>query len=233
MQLGKSLRLRRLYADGRALVGQLDHGREPPVSLVHSFARAKLDAVTVSPGMLERVSDELNGLAVILRLNLPFARAEQLLSVRGALDLGAEAVLLTVAIQDASEVHSLGRVTEEGRRFGMPVIADMIGENIREQVTCASEFGADVIQLTLPGSSKDLRDAVHLAGCAIHVSPPRQEPPVLLRTISGFLDVGVQGITLLPMEEHILKAVQNLVHEGIPLGDVLQLVGTFPPSQRS
>ncbi len=226
MQLGKALRLRRLYADGRALVGQLDYGRELPISLVHGFARAKLDAVIVSPGMLERIADELNGLAVILRLNLPFGRSEQLLSVRGALDLGAEAVLLTVAIQDPGEVHWLGRVTEEGRRYGIPVIADMIGETVREQVAVAGEFGADVIQLTLSGTSNDLRDAVRLAGCAIHVVPPRQGPTDLMRTIGGFLDAGVQGITLQPMHDQILQAVQNLVHEGISLNDALQLIGT-------
>jgi len=92
MTLGKSLRLRRIFANGRALVVPLDHRTDDPVPLVRSIARSGVDAVALSPGVLERVIEDLAGLAVVLRLN-GSKRTPQLVSVQGALELAAVGVL--------------------------------------------------------------------------------------------------------------------------------------------
>jgi DhnA family fructose-bisphosphate aldolase class Ia len=63
MALGKSLRLRRIFANGRALIVPLDHGTEYAAPLVRSVARSGADAVALSPGVLERVIEDLNWLA--------------------------------------------------------------------------------------------------------------------------------------------------------------------------
>ena len=48
MTLGKSLRMRRIFANGRALVVPLDHRTDDPVPLVRSVARSGVDAVALS-----------------------------------------------------------------------------------------------------------------------------------------------------------------------------------------
>src|SRR3977135_1790166 len=106
MTLGESLRLRRIFANGRALVVPLDHRTDDPVPLVRSIARSGVDAVALSPGVLERVIEDLAGLAVVVGLK-GSNRTPQLVSVQGALELGAEAVLLRVDAHDTRDLERL------------------------------------------------------------------------------------------------------------------------------
>src|SRR5579872_5693471 len=129
MTLGKSLRLRRIFAKGRALIVPLDHRTDDPVPLVRSVARSGVDGVALSPGVLERVIEDTAGLAVILRLN-GSKRSPPPVSLHGALKRGAEAVLLRVCAHDTGELERLGRVTEDLRRLGMAVIAEIAGEDL-------------------------------------------------------------------------------------------------------
>ena len=163
MTLGKSLRLRRIFANGRALIVPLDHRTEYPVPLVRSVARSGADAVALSPGVLERVIEDLAGLAVILRLN-GLKRTSQLVSVQGALEMGAEAVLLRVDAHDARDLERLGQVTEDARRLGMPIITEIMGEDLPAVVTIAAEYGADAIQMQIMGNFAEFRQTVRTAG---------------------------------------------------------------------
>src|SRR5579872_2405004 len=140
MALGKLLRLRRIFANGRAIIVPLDHRTDDPAPLVRSAARSGIDAVALSPGVLERVIEDIAGLAVILRLN-GSRRKTQLISVQGALELGAEAVLLRVDAHDSGDLERLGGATEDARRLGMPLIAEIMGEDLPSLVTIAAEYG--------------------------------------------------------------------------------------------
>src|SRR5258708_38970219 len=120
MTLGKSLRLRRIFANGRALVVPLDHRTDDPVPLVRSIARSGADAVALSPGVLERGIEDLAGLAVILRMN-GLKRPSPLVSVQGALEMGDAAELLRVYAPDARDLERLGPVTAHARRPGNAV----------------------------------------------------------------------------------------------------------------
>jgi len=96
MTLGKSLRLRRIFAKWPgADRGLRPAGRRLP-GTVRLLARAGADAVVLTPGRLDVVAEELAGLSVILRIDGGPGPAQQLLSVQAALEMGAEALLVGV-----------------------------------------------------------------------------------------------------------------------------------------
>src|SRR5271157_2363480 len=96
MTLGKSLRLRRVFANGRALIVDCGPLAGECLGKVRLLARAGADAVVITPGLLDVVAEELAGLSVILQIDGGPGRAQQLLSVQAALEMGAEAVLVGV-----------------------------------------------------------------------------------------------------------------------------------------
>lgn len=223
MTLGKSLRLRRIFANGRALVVPLDHRTDDPVPLVRSVARSGVDAVALSPGVLERVMEDLAGLAVVLRLN-GSKRTPQLVSVQGALELGAEAVLLRVDAHDARDLERLGRVTEDARRLGMPVITEIMGEDLPAVVTIAAEYGADAIQTQITGDFVDFRQTVRTAGRPVLASTGQMgSVKNLLRFVNDCLEAGGQGIVVEPQPESVLAGLNALVHQGVSVAEALAI----------
>jgi DhnA family fructose-bisphosphate aldolase class Ia len=223
MNLGKSLRLRRIFANGRALIVPLDYRTDDPVPRVRSVARSGVDAVALSPGVLERVIDDLAGLAVILRLN-GSKRTPQLVSVQGALELGAEAVLLRVDAHDAGDLERLGRVTEDARRLGMPVFAEIMGEDLPAVITIAAEYGADAIQTQTVGDCADFRQTVRTAGRPVLVSAGDMgSVGNLLRYVNNCLEAGGQGVVIEPQPEAVLAGINALVHQGISVVEALAI----------
>jgi len=223
MYLGKSLRLRRIFANGRALIVPLDPRMEDPLPLVRTIARSGVDAVALAPGVLERVIDDIAGLAIILRLN-GSTRTSQLISVQGALELGAEAVLLKVDAHDARDLERLGSVSEDARRRGVPVIADIIGEDLQAVATIAAEYGADAVQMQPVADFPALQQAVRTAGRPMLIRARSSESPGnLLRFVNNCLEAGAQGISVEPQHEVVLAGINALVHQGVSLGDALAI----------
>jgi len=223
MNLGKSLRLRRIFANGRTLIVPLDHRMEDPLPLVRAVARSGVDAIALSPGVLERVIEDLAGLAVILRLN-GSKREPQLVSVQGALELGAEAVLLKVDAHDSRDLERLGRVTEDARRLGMPVIAEIAGEDLTAVVTIAAEYGADAIQTQSIGDLADFRRTVRTAGRPVLASAGQPGSiSNLLRFVNECLEAGAQGIVVEPHPEAVLAGIKALAHQGVSVAEAVAM----------
>jgi class I fructose-bisphosphate aldolase len=223
MNLGKSLRLRRIFANGRAFIVPLDHRTDDAIAVVRSVARAGADAVALSPGVLERVIEDLGGLAVILRLN-GSKRTPQLVSVQGALELGAEAVLLRVDANDTRDLERLGAVSEDARRLGMPVITEIMSEDLPAVVTIAAEYGADAIQTQMIGDMTDFRQTVRTAGRPILASAGQLRPVAnLLRFVNDCLEAGGQGIVVEPQPEAVMAGINALVHQGVSVKEALAI----------
>lgn len=222
MHPGKVLRLRRLFANGRALIGSLDHGSDATAAAVRQFAQFELDAVALYPGMLERVAEELGLLSVILRLDSPRTRSYELLTVQRALELGADAVMLSVSARDSSELQRLARAATDAQPAGMPVIADVLTDDLRLIEQIASEFSVDVIQVSSGGQIEELHELSRRISQPLVLAPGRRDAMDLLRTVDAGLNAGMRGALLQCTEPDVLGALRSIAHQGSTLNEALR-----------
>ncbi len=236
MPVGKTIRLRRLLRKGRALVVPLDHGMvagplpgiEDPVALIKLIALSDADAVLLTPGILEQVAAELGHLAVILRIDgCTSVQGEgpmrQFTSVAHAAQLGADAVIVNATVggpQESVELRKLGRVAEEARHWGMPVVAEMLSAgmlanhldftgkgtaalpaNVADDIALASrigaELGADIIKTRYSGEEESFRRIVASTGRPVMVAGgPMRDSSLrsLLEMADHSLSAGAEGV---------------------------------------
>ena len=223
---GKSLRLRRLFRAGRAVMVQIEHGVEHPAAVVRSLDRLGADAVVVSPGLLDDVCEECVQVAVVVRLNVASARACNICSVEGALRLGAEAVMLTVSAADERDLDRLGAVAGNARHFGVPLIVDLVGDASAGTLAVVSDFGVDVIQVR-PGSRKEqpLRAIAKSCRRPLLVALENIAAEKLVRTAHACLEDTAQGLCVGTLDEQILEALLALAHNGVGIDEALAIVG--------
>lgn len=237
MTLGKTLRLRRVFSQGRALVAVSDPRGTDPLAYVRLLARSGADAVIVTPGPLELVAEEVGGLAVILRIDGGIARAQPLVSVRAALEMGADAV--AVAVEASSPAaERFGRVSEEARRLGMPLLAEVGGEDWMEAAQLSAEYGADLISAPFQSEAGAWRSWVRATGkpllASLDVAPGAVAPA--LEAVWQLMQGPAQGILLgaLPLQPaesgRFLEAVHALVHQDVSLEEARAAVG-LPPDE--
>lgn len=234
MTLGKSLRLRRVFANGRALIVDCGPLAGDRLGKVRMLARAGADACVLTPGLLEVVAEELAGLSVILRIDGGLRRAQQLLSVQAALEMGAESVLVSVeghGLGVSEGLDRFGRVTEDARRLGMPVIAEITGDDWLEVGRLAADYGADVIQAHFGSEHPTDRHFVRMTGRPFLASLGEEhlDTASLLETIYDLMQGAAQGVVLRDRafaEPSMLGAIHGLVHQGISAGEALDLAET-------
>ena len=234
--LGKTLRMRRLLRRGRAVVVAVDHGNaagvvrglEDPVAVVKMAAQTGADGILISPGLLEQCLDVVGDLAVILRIDgcattLRGGPMQQFCTVEHAAALGVDGVVINATVgaeHERGELEKVGRVSAEGRRWGMPVVAEMLSQrmmdnhmdfsgngdgglpdDIASDVAMASrigaEFGADAIKTRYPGDPDRFRKIVAATGRPILVAGgPRRDSGLesSLRLVGEVLEAGSSGI---------------------------------------
>ncbi|HOL72626.1 MAG TPA: hypothetical protein PLA43_19320 [Bryobacteraceae bacterium] len=229
--LGKSLRLRRIFAKGRALIADCGTLAEDPVARVRLLARSGADAVVLTPGLLDLVADELEALSVILRIDGGLQRAQQLVSVQAALEMGAEAVLVVFEPGPADVLERFGRITEDARRLGMPVIASISGENWHETARLAADFGADVVQARFAPDLLADRHFLRRTGrqFLVTVGQHRLPKPQLLETLYDLVQETAQGVVLADsalVEHSMLAAIHGLVHQGISAEEAIRIASS-------
>jgi len=236
MSVGKTLRLRRLLRKGRALVVPVDHGLvagpvpgiEDPVGLLKRIAQSDADAVLLTPGLLEQVAGELDQLAVILRVDgcasvQTGGPLRQFVSVAHAVEMGADAVIVNASIggdQESVELLKLGQVAEEARRWGVPLVAEMLSarmmanhmdftgkgsaalpDDIAGDIALAArigvEMGADIIKTRYSGDEESFRRIVSSTGRPVMVAGgPLRDSSLrsLLEMVDQSLSAGAEGV---------------------------------------
>lgn len=147
MSLGKNLRLRRLCSKGRSVVVAIDHGNtagvvrglENPIEIVKTAARWGADAILVTPGVLDVVSEEIGDLAVILRIDGgsttmgPGGPTRLMRTVEQAMRLGIDAVVINATIgaaYETEELEKVGRTAAACQEWGVPLIAEILSERM-------------------------------------------------------------------------------------------------------
>jgi DhnA family fructose-bisphosphate aldolase class Ia len=217
MNLGKALRLRRIFANGRALIVDCEPPADDPVAKIRVLARAGVDAVILTPGLLDIVAEDLGALSVILRID--GARGSRLVSVQAALEMGAEAVEVAVGAGGSDALDRFGAVTEEARRLGMPVFANVAAGDWQEAARLAADYGADVIQVRF-ALDAPLRQAARLTGRAFVAALGSEHAarPDLFELIYRIMQGPANGLMLAGRDfgaAAILDSVCALVHQGV------------------
>lgn len=237
MPLGKSLRWRRMRPRGRSVIVALDHGLiagvapglERTIEIVKVAAGAGADGVLLTPGMLEQVFEELDGMAVVLRVDGAVSRLgpggpmRLICEVEDAVRMGVDSVVVNATLgapYESDELEKLGRLASESRRWGLPVVAEMLSErmlanhldftgsgeaqlpaDIEEDVAVACrigvELGADAIKTRYSGNVESFRKIVAAAGRPVLVAggPLRQAGLLAtLQSVDQALDAGAAGV---------------------------------------
>ncbi len=179
MQTGKELRMRRFFRKGNALIIPLDHalysypvkGIEDAKELIKTISETEADGILLTPGILEKVTDVVGDLGIILRidgthtrLGKHLERIDLITTVENALSLGADMVVVNTFVGVDNEdilLKKLGYVATECRKFGMPLLAEMIPvsslnyhygkeektedkEQINKDIALVSRLGAEI-----------------------------------------------------------------------------------------
>ena len=224
MTVGKTLRLRRIFTEGRAIIAGPGLLADDPVQKLRLLVRGGVDAAVLTPGRLEVTLEELGPMSVILRID-GGARPAQLLAVEAALVMGADAVLADSALGP----ETFARVSEEARRCGMPLIVEAGSPNWLEDARMAADYGADVILTHSTAAISDYRQFARSTGkpCLVSLNEPRDSRE-LLELVSGALEGGAQGLVLghpSLMHASLLAAINALVHQGVSVDEAEALLG--------
>ena len=179
---GEEIRLHHIFReDGRAVVVALDHGQfkhepqglEDIKAIIEKVVDGGADGIILNPGPAKQFASVYSGRSgLILRLtgastehNPTFDYHRQIATVEQAVSLGADAVLVMGFIGGSGEAHSLellAKIAGDCRRYGMPLIAEMLPvepdrfsdtEWIRCAVRVGYELGADSIKAYFTGES--------------------------------------------------------------------------------
>jgi DhnA family fructose-bisphosphate aldolase class Ia len=222
MNPGKSLRLRRIFTSGRAVICGAGALAEDPIQKVRALVRAGVDAAVMTPGLLEVTLEELESLSLVLRVDAA-PRPTQLLGVESALIMGADAVLVDLALGP----DLFARVSEDARRFGMPLFVRPEPQNWLEDARLAADYGADVILTRIPVSVTECRRFARPTGkpCLASLDEP-VEPGRLLKMVSDAIEAGVQGVLLEDvslLDPPLLQAIHGVVHQGLSAEKALQM----------
>jgi DhnA family fructose-bisphosphate aldolase class Ia len=144
MNLGKQLRLRRIWKHPRAVIIPFDHGQyggvpdglQDPRRLTERIASTPADAVLVTPGVLATIVPALGDLGVVLRLDGGFTKYtpvagdyEPVVSPEYAASLGVDAGIVFSFVGtafDAQSLARLGRTVEAANRCGLPLISEVL-----------------------------------------------------------------------------------------------------------
>lgn len=200
---GRELRIEKLFSHGEnAVIIAVDHGyMDGPIPGMENLPETVrkidpgVDAILLSPGMLKHTRHALNykGAPIpIVRLNWStvfcfewgYARAHtvEAFSVKEAVALGAEIVLLSLTlksgdeINDARNVEIFSRLRQEAAGLGIPVIGECFPndsdrlnpENMHDIILrstrIAAELGADLIK-----TFHTARFPVVVAGCPLPI----------------------------------------------------------------
>jgi fructose-bisphosphate aldolase/2-amino-3,7-dideoxy-D-threo-hept-6-ulosonate synthase len=218
---GKLVRLRRIFqADRRAVVVALDHGQfkhaanglENMKGVISAVVNGGADGIILNPGPAAQFASVYAGrAALILRVtgastehNPEFDYHRRIATVEQAVALGADAVLAMGFIGGEGEAHSLAllaQIADECRRYGMPLIAEMLPVEpdyfydtgwVRCAVRVGYELGADCIKAYFTGSPA-YRSVVDYCPVPILIAGgPKVENP--LDMVQQALEAGAAGV---------------------------------------
>jgi fructose-bisphosphate aldolase / 2-amino-3,7-dideoxy-D-threo-hept-6-ulosonate synthase len=225
--MGKKLRLRRVFRNGRMLVLPFDHpiyfgvqpGTEDPRKLLKMARELGATAVLTTAGALRAGLDEIGDLGVIMRIDAtlthrtgPDTVMHLLHSAEEASALGADMVVLNCYIgtgdipAESALLEKLATVSAECEQIGMPVCAEII-----------PRVPAPDAAQRMP-TSEDLAMAIRLGleyGCDVVKTVYNGDPEGYAKAVAaGHLPVIMAGGPKTSDELEFLKQVSEAMTHG-------------------
>jgi DhnA family fructose-bisphosphate aldolase class Ia len=225
--MGKQLRMRRVFRQGKALVLPFDHpiyfgpqpGNENPADLVALARQHGATAVLLTAGALRAAVDEVGDLGIILRIDTTISQMggpdtimHLLHNAEEAAALGADMVVLNcyVGLGDAQIesdlLKKLASVSAECERIGMPLCGEII-----PRVSYANPGQ------TMP-TSADMAFAIRLGleyGCDMVKTVYNGEPEGYAKAVAaGHLPVIMAGGPKTSGEEAFFQQVHEAMTHG-------------------
>lgn len=271
MSLGKAIRMARLFntKSKRMVLVTVDHGIcinpmkeiENPREVVKKIVQGGADAVLLTPGVARLVQDELAGkISLMLRIDGtatsigPDLTHDRLIySVEGALAMGADAVATFGVIgvpREAELSQKIGLVNEACERWGMPMMVEMIPEEMLEHqfrsraerrwpkdpeivkysARVAAELGADIVKGYYTGDKESFKEIIRYCPVPYVVlgGPSSEDPEVFLTFIRDAIDCGAKGVSVgrnvwaYKDPVAITRAICKIVHDDVSVEEALR-----------
>jgi DhnA family fructose-bisphosphate aldolase class Ia len=213
------------HGNAAGVVEGLENGPET----VAMCDRGGADGVLITPGMLERCADAIGDLGVILRIDGgvttagPGGPMRVFCEVDQAVALGADAVVLNATVgapYESAELEKVGRISSDGRRWGVPVVAEILSQRMLSNhmdfrgdgeatlpsdiasdiaMCCrlGAELGADAIKTRYGGDVESFRRIVASAGRPVLVAGGPLRGVGLestLNLVNDVLEAGAAGV---------------------------------------
>ena len=252
-------RLGRIFGpDGRTVIIALDHGLidgpcpgfERPAETIAAVVAGGPDAVLTSAGIAGAFAAELSPVGLILRSDGSTtglgadgpAPAGAFFGPEDALRLGADAVAVTArpgSDSEAATLETLARTAAEARRWGLPVMAEMVPEGFSagpehqtEAVALAArlgaELGADLIKA--PFCPDYARVTASTFAPVVILGGSKGSEADTLAAVRDALDAGAAGVAMgrnvfqSPDPAAMTRALAAMVHGDAGLTDALAVL---------
>jgi class I fructose-bisphosphate aldolase len=263
MNIGKAIRLERIMNrnTGRTVIIPMDHGISiGPVeglidwtATVDAVAEGGANAIVQHKGLVEtghRGSGKDVGLIIHMSASTSLApdpNSKTLVcTIEETIQFGADAVSIHINIgaEDEKEMlHDFGIVSQEARRWGMPLLAMMYtrGPKIKNQydpemvkhaARVGAELGADIVKVPYTGTPETFRDVVE--GCFVPVviagGEKMDTDEDILEMVKGSMDAGGAGVSIgRNVFQHrdpskIVSAISQIVHGGASVEEALKIL---------
>ncbi len=263
---GKQIRIEKLFNRNKnAVIVAIDHGMfdGPIEGMIDIKAMTKklnpqIDGVLLSPGMLKVCRDAFSYKGApmpIVRINWSDVYCFHLnynkgytvaaCSVKDAIALGAEAVVISLTVAtgkeeiDAQNVEIYGRLMNEAQTFGVPVIGEffpvstnrLISDQLHDQVYTGcrilSELGADLIKTIYTNDFKKVIDATPLP-VFVHGSEKTPTQLQALQLAAAQICDGAKGVVFgrnvvqVPNPFDFQSALCDVVKNGLSPNEALE-----------
>jgi len=252
LNVGKTLRLSRIFRDGKTLIVAMDHGLESgPVKglervreTVSSVLVDGVNAVMTSFGVSRAVADIIAGKTALIT-TIP----EDEQYVAAAVKMGADAVKTTYfgsVPLSQEKIRIFSRVARECEDYGIPYLVEVVptsstGEVIFDAAKVAAaarigaEIGGDFVKIPYTGSYESFRLVIEACPVpAVIMGGPKVERETeVLRWVLDSLKAGGAGVAFgRNIWQHknpssMVRAIAKVLHHGAKIEEaVLEIAGS-------
>lgn len=223
---GKQRRLGRLFIGERkrCLMTPLDHGGwlgpvkgiDRPRQIVQAVIGGGANALLISPGFFKAVAPVVPpSVGIVLRISLTAGLSEKgtqetpIASLETALALDADAVAVSVFFGRDGDIEIyrwLAEIVDAGRRFDMPVLAEMMppadryydADAIAHAARIGMEIGADAVKTNYCGDVEAFKQVVAAVPVPIIVAggPSKGDDSATVAMVRDAVAAGASGVAI-------------------------------------